>query len=670
MYNMKMPSGLDKSLTAFQQLLVIRTLRENFTTYACRSVVAEALGDEFVASPSADLVGAYNSSLNTTPLILILSAGADPTAQLLKLAKNRGYEERLHILSLGQGQGPKAEKLVTLARENGDWVCLQNCHLAASWMNALESLQENQQPEKMDPDYRLWLTSMPTSTFPVPVLQSGVKMTNEPPKGLKFNMKNNFAQITEEQYECCAKPLPFKKLLFALAFFHAVILERRKFGPIGWNIAYEWMASDFAVSMEQLAMYIEKQSEVPYQTMTYIVAEVNYGGRVTDDKDVRLISAVLERYFTPEILDDSYKLSSLDDYYAPPVGTLDATRSYIAHLPTDENPVVFGLHPNAMITAQTNQARKFHGTIVSVQPRIAAGAGAKSPEEIVNEMALEFVDRLPQMRKEKEAHELTYAKTEEGGIISLGVFHQQEFVRFAVLLKAVLSSLKMLDKAIKGLVVMSAELEEMFNCFNIQKVPGLWEKKAYPCLKPLNSWFADFIKRIDFMNSWLVDGPPMSFWVPTFFFPQGFMTASLQLYARATQIAIDTLAFSTDSTKIPDGPDVTECPEHGVYIHGLYFQGAGFDAENLVLCESTPRQLFTLCPVIHLRPCLKDELSAYIKERNDYLCPCYKTSERKGTLSTTGHSTNFVLFGNIGNAEKDANHWVRRGVCMLAMLDD
>ena len=92
------------------------------------------------------------------------------------------------------------------------------------------------------------------------------------------------------------------------------------------------------------------------------------------------------------------------------------------------------------------------------------------------------------MRKEKEAHELTYAKTEEGGIISLGVFHSQEFVRFAVLLKAVLSSLKMLDKAIKGLVVMSAELEEMFNCFNIQKVPGLWEKKAYPCLKPLNSW--------------------------------------------------------------------------------------------------------------------------------------------------------------------------------------
>merc|ERR1719146_11438 len=188
----------------------------------------------------------------------------------------------------------------------------------------------------MDPDYRLWLTSMPTATFPVPVLQSGVKMTNEPPKGLKFNMKNNFAQITEEQHECCAKPLPFKKLLFALAFFHAVILERRKFGPIGWNIAYEWMASDFAVSMEQFAMYIEKQSEVPYQTMTYIVAEVNYGGRVTDDKDVRLISAVLVRYFNEGILKDDYKLSPLDAYYAPETGTLEEVRDYIKELPLDE----------------------------------------------------------------------------------------------------------------------------------------------------------------------------------------------------------------------------------------------------------------------------------------------------------------------------------------------
>jgi len=210
----------------------------------------------------------------------------------------------------------------------------------------------------------------------------------------------------------------------------------------------------------------------------------------------------------------------------------------------------------------------------------------------------------------------------------------------------------------------------MFNCFIAQKVPGVWEKKAYPCLKPLNSWFADFVLRLEDINSWLVDGPPMSFWVPCYFFPQGFMTACLQLYARATQIPIDTLAFSTDVTEMAEGSQATEMPEHGVYIHGLFFEGAGFNVYKGVIAESQPRQLFVMCPVVHLRPCIKGDFEVEKRERNDYNCPLYKTSERKGTLSTTGHSTNFVGYCNMPNDMEDSNHWVRRGVCMLCMLND
>ena len=668
MVSSTMPSGLQKSLTAFQRLLVIRTLRENFTIFACREVVREGLGEAFTASPPADITGAFSSSSAGTPIILVLSAGADPTAALLKLAKDRGYEERLHILSLGQGQGPKAEKLVTLGRETGDWVCLQNCHLAASWMPTLERLQELQKIDQIDPDYRLWLTSMPAKTFPTPVLQSGVKMTNEPPKGLKFNMARTYANITEDRYEACTKPLAFKKMLFALAFFHAVILERRKFGPVGWNIGYEWMDSDFNVSMEQLLMYLDSQPGVPYGTLRYIVAEVNYGGRVTDDKDVRLISAILAKYFTEEVLTDTYKLAPLEEYYAPAAGPLDDTKAFIKQLPTDENPEVFGLHPNAMITANTNQARKFHGTIVSVQPRISGSGGGKTPEELVSEMANTFLTRIPKMPRTRDAHPSTYEKTPDGGVVSLGVFHGQEFERFEILVKQVTSTLKMLDKAVKGLVVMSAELEEMFNAFMLQAVPGLWVKKAYPCLKPLNSWYEDFLKRLYMINAWMLEGPPVTYWVPAFFFPQGFMTASLQVYARQTQIAIDTLAFRTAVTKMEDEPDVKERAESGNYIHGLYYEGCGFDKKGTNMVESDPRILYVLCPVIWLKPMLKTEIAEETKL--DYKCPLYKTSERKGTLSTTGHSTNFVLWTAMPTDKEDTNHWVRRGVCLLCMLDE
>ena len=165
-------------------------------------------------------------------------------------------------------------------------------------MPTLEWIQEQQVESEIHEEYRLWLTSMPSPNFPVPVLQSGIKMTNEPPRGLKANLERTFNEISPKYYESSSKPLPFKKLLFSLAFFHAVILERRKFGAIGWNIPYEWMTSDFLASDRQLHMYLEEQDDIPYIALNYLFADINYGGRVTDDKDNRLIRAILRKYYT------------------------------------------------------------------------------------------------------------------------------------------------------------------------------------------------------------------------------------------------------------------------------------------------------------------------------------------------------------------------------------
>jgi len=414
---------------------------------------------------------------------------------------------------------------------------------------------------------------MPSSSFPVPVLQGGIKITNEPPKGLRANLSRTFQEITPDIYEGCSKSREFKKLLFGLAFFHAAILERRKFGPIGWNVPYEWMDSDFQVSREQVAMYLESQPGVPWITLNYIIAEVNYGGRVTDDKDVRLISFFLKRYVNEGLLTDGYKLSSLDTYYAPKEGSVEEVREMVQGFPLDDDPQVFGLHPNALITAQTNSANQFLGTVISVQPRSSSSGAGKSPNEIVYEMADDFSKRVPPRMKPKDAHADTYKKTPEGGIVSLGVFHSQELTRFNVLIDRVSNTLKTLGKAILGLVVMSAQLEDMFNSFVLQQVPPLWgEPISYPSLKPLNAWMTDFEERIAFMGSWLRQGPPASFWVSCFYFPQGFMTCSKQVHARKTKIPIDALSFFTQPTTLKDFKTAT-VPEDGVNVHGLFIQG-------------------------------------------------------------------------------------------------
>jgi len=123
-------------------------------------------------------------------------------------------------------------------------------------MPALEEIQMDFHEADCHENYRLWLTSIPDPLFPVSILQSGIKITNEPPKGIKANLKGTFQNIKETDFEGSTKPFEFKKLLFGLAFFHAIIIERRKFGALGWNIRYEWMNSDLETSKLHLRVII------------------------------------------------------------------------------------------------------------------------------------------------------------------------------------------------------------------------------------------------------------------------------------------------------------------------------------------------------------------------------------------------------------------------------
>jgi len=122
-------------------------------------------------------------------------------------------EEKLFIISLGQGQGKKAAELIERAKKEGLWVCLQNCHLAKSWMPSLEVIVDNfkETEKEIDPVFRLFLTSMPASYFPVSILQNGIKLTTEPPRGIKANLKRSWAGITDEFLDTNDKKEPFQK---------------------------------------------------------------------------------------------------------------------------------------------------------------------------------------------------------------------------------------------------------------------------------------------------------------------------------------------------------------------------------------------------------------------------------------------------------------------------
>lgn len=139
----------------------------------------------------------------------MLSVGTDPAADLYKFADEMKFSKKLNPISLGQGQGPKAEALMRQAMERGLWVFFQNCHLAPSWMPSLERLVEQIDPEHVHKDFRLWLTSMPSPKFPVMILQNGSKMTVEPPRGIKANLLKSYTSVNDDYLNSCTGRVSF-----------------------------------------------------------------------------------------------------------------------------------------------------------------------------------------------------------------------------------------------------------------------------------------------------------------------------------------------------------------------------------------------------------------------------------------------------------------------------
>jgi dynein heavy chain, axonemal len=649
--------------TSFQKIILLNTFMPDKVIPEIRKYIMAQIGEEFVDPPPFDLDACYEDSNSVTPLLFVLTPGADPMSELVKVADKKGMSgKRLFSISLGQGQGPLAEAGIKQAIDKGTWVCLENCHLAESWLPTLEAICENMTPDTTHDNFRLWLSSMPSPKFPVSVLQNGVKMTIEPPKGIRNNVQGSLLIFTEEWFESSTKPAAFKKLVFGLCMFHAMVVERCQFGPLGWNIPYTFSIPDLRITLDQLKLLLDEYEEVPWSMFCYCTAECNYGGRVTDAKDRRTINAIITDFYTPEILDDAYRFSRSGKFYVPPEGPLTDYFDFIKTLPFEANPELFGMHDNAAITSQVAETTNLLNTVLGLQAKSGGGEG-KTWDEMLEDVAKDIEGRLPQEFDIEKTRVLYPVRFEE----SMNTVLTEELLKFNRLLRRMATSLKDVRKALKGLVVMSQELEDMGNSMVNGWVPKNWTAVSYPSMKPLGPWTTDFLARVTFFADWVENDRPVVYWISGFFFTPSFMTGTLQNYARKYTVAIDELGTEFELYTPDDQAKITERPADGAYIRGLFLEGAGWDAQELKLVDSNPKQLYVLMPVIWFKPLKSQD----IVKGHRYECPVYKTSERRGMLSTSGHSTNYVTSIKLQMlAQHEEKYWIKAGVAMLTQTDD
>lgn len=645
----RLPGEWENRCTELQRLIIVRCLRPDRIVFATTAFIVNNLGARYTEPPVLDLGSVLGDSTAITPLIFVLSPGVDPTNQLIHLSQQK--EVIFNTIALGQGQSPHAVRLIDEGLQEGHWVLLANCHLMMSWLGELDKMIEAFPTRSPHASFRLWLSSSPHPYFPIGILQRGVKMTTEPPKGLKANMTRLIHNMPESKFSQCSKPQKYKKLLYAMCWFHSLLVDRRKFGNLGWNIPYDFNDSDFEVSELCLRLYLDEYDQTPWDALKYLISEINYGGRVTDDRDRRLMNVYMDQFFCDDAISvPSHKLSSLPNYVVPENGPLVSYKEVCAGLPQIDRPEAFGQHPNADIASQIEAGNSMLEVIVSLQPRTADGAG-ETPDDKVYALAGDLLELVP------EPCDID-AKAGDGDGSAMHVVLVQELQRYNKLLVSIRRSLSDVRKGIKGLVVMSSELDAIFQRLLVGAVPPTW-LSTYPSLKPLASWSRDLIQRWQQLMDWCDHGMPAVFWLAGFTYPTGFLTALMQTTARENTVSVDTLSWDFPIVNQEEG-ELRSRPKDGAYVKGLFLEGAGWSHENSCLCEPGPMELIYNMPIVHFKPVEAKKRGG----KGMYSCPLYLYPLRTGSRERPS----FMLNVDIKSGSTEPEAWVKRGTALLLAL--
>ncbi|MCQ2817037.1 MAG: hypothetical protein MJ252_07210, partial [archaeon] len=486
----------NKKLVSFLKLCFVRALREDRTmmTVTTQFVPTVLEDKDFLKAYAEELKDIYNITDAKTPILFLLSAGADPSSTIELLAKKKN--KKLDNVSMGEGQLEIAKEKVKMCSTTGDWVYFQNCHLGLDFMSYLDiTLKESE--EQWHEEMRIWLSCEPTNNFPIGLLHQSLKITNEPPKGIKAGMLKTYSSVVSAEKLDVFEYKEWRNLVFALSFIHSLVIERRKYGALGFCVPYDFNNSDLEASILFVEKQFQRESDleqkkqpsemINFKTLTNVVSGILYGGRITDLKDESLFKTIVSSY----VESSSFTQPNFSFYHTTQRGAtgtieinykipdgLKEIKQYTDHIqkfPDVDAPEVFGLHSSADMTFRLKEFKELLDTLTTALPKDVGSGGGMSKEEMIKNTVIDFINQLPEEFNEKEYRDTidaySFANLGKGIQVPLNNVLLQEIQDVQSILSNVKRTLGDVRAALEGTLLMTETITDCIDAFSLFKPP-------------------------------------------------------------------------------------------------------------------------------------------------------------------------------------------------------
>ncbi|KAL0028751.1 hypothetical protein WJX79_004868 [Trebouxia sp. C0005] len=568
------PAGPAAKLNAFQRLLLMQAVRPDRLAAAMTSFVCSTLGLVSITPPPLSIATILRQEASAgIPLLFMTNLGADPSQELQEVANSIVGDAAYHQLAMGQGQTQPALDLLQSCAQSGEWVCLKNVHLVVAWLPVLEKALRGLTPH---PSFRLLLTAEPHPDFPPALLEACLKVSFEAPPGVKRNLQRTF-EAWGPAFISRAAPLQ-AQLLFMLAWFHAIVQERRAYMPQGWASFYDFNFSDLRSGADVVIANSEGR-QPHWKKLRGLLENAIYGGRVDNLHDFQILRAYLEQFICEEaVTSEGCGARALPGTRLTIPSTsnpLDYS-ALIESLPESDSPALFGLPANINRAA----GRAVSAAVVAQLKRITT-----SQESALGYERMRWAAQLRPLLRLWEslfpsvpnlAH-LALPATASSSPLDAFLASEAGFAQ--QLVTTVSISLASLSEVVLGSTVLTPQVQELGCILLTNQVPSVWSELWSGPEQPL-AYCAAAAQKASSLGSWLAASGAGRLWsaqlnLGHLFNPGRLLNALRQECVHRLGVPMDNLRLVTawDSSRLQGLPYLT--------LSNIMLQGAAFEGSRL-----------------------------------------------------------------------------------------